>query len=70
LNSTFSTLPSFTYRRFNSGAVIKTTELTEEFDYDAFQAYYSATAVPMFLIDQNGKLAIFTVDNPPKPKTG
>jgi len=66
--------PDATYyylaRRFNSGAVIKTTELTEEFDYDAFQAYYGATAVPMFLIDQNGKLAIFTVDNPPKPEPG
>ncbi len=56
--------------RFSSGAVIKTTELTPEFDYDAFQAYYGDTMVPMFLIDQNGKLAIFTIANPPKPKPG
>jgi hypothetical protein len=56
--------------RFSTGAVIKTTSLTEEFDYDAFQAYYGETAVPLFLIDQNGNLVIFTANNPPKPKPG
>jgi NhaP-type Na+/H+ or K+/H+ antiporter len=57
-------------KKFVSGAAIKITELTTEFDYDAFQAYYGDKAIPLFLIDQNGKLAIFTVENPPKPKPG
>jgi NhaP-type Na+/H+ or K+/H+ antiporter len=56
--------------RFAAGAVIKTTSLTEEFDYDAFQAYYGETAVPLFLIDSNDNLVIFTANNPPKPKPG
>lgn len=66
--------PSITYTyltaRFAAGAVIKTTSLTEEFDYDAFQAHYRETAIPLFLIDQNDNLIIFTADNPPKPKLG
>ncbi len=57
-------------RWFADGAKIKTTELTQEFDYDAFKAYYGEKAMPLFLIDQNNKLIIFTVDNPPKPKPG
>jgi len=57
-------------RWFVDGAKIKTTELTQEFDYDAFKAYYGEKAMPLFLIDQNNKLIIFTVDNPPKPKPG
>jgi hypothetical protein len=56
--------------RFATGAVIKTTSLTEEFDYNAFQTYYGETAVPLFLIDQNDNLEIFTANNPPKPKPG
>ena len=56
--------------RFATGAVIKTTSLTEEFDYNAFQMHYGETAVPLFLIDQNDNLVIFTVNNPPKPKPG
>lgn len=68
----FGTEVTYSYltNRFASGAVIKTTNLTEEFDYDAFGAYYGETALPLFLIDQNGNLAIFTPDNPPKPRPG
>jgi NhaP-type Na+/H+ or K+/H+ antiporter len=68
----FGTEVTYSYltNRFASGAIIKTTNLTEEFDYDAFEAYYGDTALPLFLIDQNGNLAIFTPDNPPKPRPG
>ncbi|MAH22161.1 MAG: hypothetical protein CMO12_05060 [Thaumarchaeota archaeon] len=63
---------TYTYltARFAAGAVIKATSLTEEFDYDAFQAYYGETAVSLFLIDQSDNLIIFTADNQPKPKPG
>lgn len=57
-------------KQFASGAIIKTTDLTDEFDYDAFKEHYGESAMPMFLIDQNKKMTIFTVDNPPKPKPG
>ena len=56
--------------QFAAGASVKTTELTEEFDYEAFQAHYGQSALPLFLIDQNGKLTVFTANNPPKPKAG
>jgi len=56
--------------RFAQGAAIKTTSLTEKFDYDAFQTYYGEAAVPLFLVDQNGNLVVFTTDNQPKPQPG
>lgn len=66
--------PDATYnslaRSFSAGATVKTTDLTEEFDYDAFSEYYGKLALPLFLIDQSGKMTIFTADNPPRPKPG
>jgi NhaP-type Na+/H+ or K+/H+ antiporter len=56
--------------QFNSGATVRTTELKEEFNYNAFKEYYGESALPLFLIDQSGKMTVFTVDNPPKPKPG
>ena len=56
--------------RFTSGAVIKTTSLTEEFDYEGFKIHYGEKAIPLFLIDENGNLVVFTVDNPPRPRPG
>ena len=65
---------AITYRyltsRFATGAAVKTTKLTQEFDYDAFQALYGETAIPLFLISQTGKLTVFTRDNPPSPRPG
>jgi len=61
---------SYLAKHFASGATVRTTELTEEFDYDAFKEYYGESALPLFLIDQGGKMTVFTADNPPKPKPG
>jgi len=63
---------NYTYltKRFAAGAVIKATPLTPQFDYDAFKVYYGDTAVPLFLIDENGRLVIFTTDSQPKPRPG
>ncbi|MFC1874930.1 cation:proton antiporter [Chloroflexota bacterium] len=61
---------SYLAKRFASGATTRTTELTEGFDYDAFKGYYGESALPLFLIDQSGKMTVFTADNPPKPKPG
>jgi len=56
--------------RFARGAVIKTTKLTEEFDYDAFRKLYGEEAIPLFTIAQNGNLVVFTKDSPPTPRPG
>jgi NhaP-type Na+/H+ or K+/H+ antiporter len=55
---------------YQTGAVIKQTPLTEQFGFTNFQERYGATAIPLFLIDENGKLFIFTEDQQPTPKPG
>lgn len=57
-------------KRFFSGGIIKKTKLTEEFDFEAFKARYGETAVPLFLINEDGDIMVFTIDKPPIPKPG
>ncbi|UCH10101.1 MAG: sodium:proton antiporter [Fidelibacterota bacterium] len=52
------------------GAVIKTTTLTDSFDFAAYQQQYGASAIPLFLIGQDGSLRIFTVDGGLTPEKG
>jgi len=56
--------------RFFKGATTKTTTLTTEFDYGAFQSHYGDSAIPLFLVDHNGILKIFTMDSSLKPQPG
>ncbi len=66
--------PDITYsylaKRFNSGAVIKKTPLTDEFDYKSFRSLYGDTAIPLFLVKETGDLVVFATDNPPSPQPG
>jgi len=55
---------------FESGAKLKKSRLTEEFDYQSYQAHYGQDAIPLFLIDKNKSLSVFTIDNEPVPKPG
>ncbi len=55
--------------RYDSGATFKTTNLTEAFDFQSFMNR-NPDAVPLFLIDDTGKLLVFTVKNPPVPSPG
>ncbi len=55
--------------RFDAGADIKTTNLTETFDFQRFKELYD-DAIPLFTIDDDGRLAIFTVDDPLQPGPG
>jgi NhaP-type Na+/H+ or K+/H+ antiporter len=58
-------------RRFNDGGVFKATRLTPEFDYNAYQAQYGTSALPLFLVDDTtGGLAVFTTGKPPAPGPG
>jgi NhaP-type Na+/H+ or K+/H+ antiporter len=55
--------------RFDAGADIKTTNLTDTFDYRTFRDRYRG-AIPLFLIGESGRLIIFTAKNPPEPRRG
>ncbi len=68
----FGDAVDYTYltRRFASGAIIKRTTLSEEYDYDTFLAQYGASALPLFLITEAKLLVVFTRDDKIVPKPG
>lgn len=53
-----------------SGAEIKSTALTEEFDYEAYAASHSNRFVPLFAIDGSGRLRVFTDESDIDPEAG
>jgi hypothetical protein len=55
---------------FQSGWVIKSTKITEEFRLENINNHYEGKIVPLFLIDKDGKLHVSTIDNPVKPSPG
>ncbi|KPK61447.1 MAG: hypothetical protein AMS21_09195 [Gemmatimonas sp. SG8_38_2] len=55
--------------RFDAGADLKTTSLTDEFDFQKFKERHP-DAIPLFLVDANSKLTVFTVLTPPEPVPG
>jgi NhaP-type Na+/H+ or K+/H+ antiporter len=67
----FDTRANYWYltARFDAGAAIKTTNLTESFDFQTFMNR-NVDAIPLFLIGENGDLSVFTVKNPPVPSPG
>ncbi len=70
--SLFGSTITYTYlqRRFEQGAVIKMVKLTKEFPYESFRRYYGTTAVPLFMVEESGKLTILTADNGVTPRAG
>jgi NhaP-type Na+/H+ or K+/H+ antiporter len=56
--------------RFGETPAVKTTHLTKEFDYAAFQALHGESVLPLFLIRASGEVALFTAENPPTPQAG
>jgi hypothetical protein len=55
--------------RFDAGAEVKATNLTDEFDFQRFKELYP-NSIPLFLIDANGKLKVFTILEPLEPVPG
>jgi NhaP-type Na+/H+ or K+/H+ antiporter len=55
--------------RFDAGADVKTTNLTETFDYQTFKQRYP-DAIPLFLIGERGRLIVFTTVGPTEPAPG
>ncbi len=55
---------------FARGAQIKTTQLTPEFDFAAYQAQYNGNVLLLFAVDKTGGLLVATADAPLKPQVG
>ena len=56
-----ATLP-YLAQRFEAGAALEIFRLTKEFDYETFIECYGKSAIPMFLLDKDGDLHLFTVE--------
>jgi len=61
---------SYLDEKFSSGASLKKTPITSEFNYDSFKELYGDKALPMFIIKENGELVVLASDNTPKPLPG
>ena len=64
--------PGATYqelqRRFQAGERVKRTKLTDEFDFDDFQAQYGPDALTLFIASEDGALTVVATDTTEKPK--
>lgn len=57
--------------RFRQKATIKTTPITEKFDLDTFnKEKKDKKAIPLFLVDEDKTLIVFSGHNQPTPKPG
>jgi NhaP-type Na+/H+ or K+/H+ antiporter len=56
--------------RFRAGAIVKRTPLTDEFDYGDYRDMYGPSAIPLFIITDDGDLRVVTVEDEPNPKPG
>ncbi len=56
--------------RFEEGAIVKSTSLTEEFDYSAFLERYGEQAVPLFVITPSNELVILSATSEIDPQPG
>ncbi|PTB83177.1 sodium:proton exchanger [Pseudidiomarina aestuarii] len=63
---TFSKLASLTFQ----GAQVKTTALTDTFDYTDYQERYGNRAIPLFAFDERDICHVFTSDQTFTPKAG
>ncbi len=52
------------------GAQVRTTTLTEEFDFDAYREHYGENARLLFVVTPSRRLVVVTADEAPDPKPG
>lgn len=55
---------------FDKGWILKSTRLSENFNFEAMKNHYGENLITFFLIDTNNRLIISTIENPVKPKSG
>ena len=58
------------HARLRSGAIVKKTKLTDEFDEAAYRELYGPDALVLFIITDSGKLTICSPDAPTSPSPG
>ncbi|MCI0777331.1 MAG: cation:proton antiporter [Chloroflexi bacterium] len=56
--------------RVADGAIVKSTTLSEEFDYDDFVAMYGDDALRLFIVTEAGELTVVSADATPTVKAG
>ena len=56
--------------RFQSGAIVKKTNLTDEFSFDDYKKMYGDNAMPLMVITESGKIRVYTADYDPSPEPG
>ena len=56
--------------RLYRGGTIKSTPLSEQFDYAAFRERYGDSAIPLFYVKGSGEVRPFTIEKPPQPEPG
>jgi len=61
---------SYIRNRFFHGAIIKSTKLSDEFDYNSFQSHYMNNAVPLFYTTEQKELIIVSSDKVIEPRNG
>jgi hypothetical protein len=61
---------SYLSQRFAEGYNLKTTSLTEKFDYQAFKSRYGEESIPLFVVDASGNLQVFAQDTQRRPRPG
>lgn len=57
-------------RRFATGATVKATKLSDEFDFEAFQKMHGESAIPLFLKTESGALRVIAADQQLNPTAG
>ncbi|MBL4769886.1 MAG: cation:proton antiporter [Planctomycetes bacterium] len=57
-------------RRISDGARITATALTEEFTYEHYLDHNQAGVLPLFRINKEGQLSIFSLESPPSAQAG
>jgi len=55
---------------FQSGWILKSTKITDSFSYEDMIKHYGENLIPFFLIDENDKLFVSTIENPIEPESG
>lgn len=55
---------------FQSGWILKSTKISEEFTLEDMNKHYEGKIIPLFLLDKDGKLHVSTIDNPIKHSQG
>lgn len=57
-------------RRFQQGATVKRTGLTDEFGFDDYLEHYRETALPLFVVSESGKVTVLEAKGKVPGKAG